>query len=111
MSSSWQDVIKSHAEPVTKQATQFRLKASVAGVSVVVGSPRRQRIPFLHRRGPGGEPTDRITLDISNNDFLVFHKKETYYVGKETQRFVHKHYIPWDKILEIVFIERIPEKE
>ena len=57
--------------------------------SVSIARPSRQ---------PFGGPHE-ITLDLSNSDFLIVYK----HPGEMAPQF--KHYIPWEKIIDIVFVE------
>jgi hypothetical protein len=47
---------------------------------------------------PFGGPHE-ITLDLSNSDFPIVDK----HPGEMTPQF--RHYIPWEKIIDIVFVE------
>jgi hypothetical protein len=105
----WAELIKTHTSPgpgdEARPGTALVLKEGVIGVSIRTGSGRRTRIPFLHRKGSVPGSRDRLILDISNEDFLLFKKKEAYFVGGQSRHFTIKHCIPWDKIVAIVFVE------
>ena len=118
MKPNWGQLIEAHTEQLTRADAEpgklFKLKAGVVAISITTRSagsarsPRGEGIPFLFHRVSTPEGTDRITLDLSHEDFLIFGKTETYTIAGQTQQFIHKHCIPWDNITEIEFIERTP---
>lgn len=115
MTPDWKSLIRVHTEPMTRAGAEpgqdFKLKRGIVAMSVTTRtagsgrSPRGQGIPFLFHRVSTPEGTERITLDLSHEDFLVFRKTDTYAIAGQTQQFCHKHCIPWENITEIEFIE------
>jgi len=115
MKPNWEYLIKAHTDPITREGVKlekvFALKRGIVAMSIKTRtagssrSPRGQGIPFLFHRAPTPEGIDRIEIDLSHDDFLIFRKNETYSIGGELQLVAHKHCIPWDNINEIEFIE------
>lgn len=115
MSPDWERLIRAHAEPIRGEGFEeerlFSLKRGIVAMTVTTRSagsgrsPRGQGVPFLFHRAASPEGTERITLDLSHDDFLIFRKTETYSVVGQTHQVVHKHCIPWDNITEIEFME------
>jgi hypothetical protein len=118
MKPNWQQLIRAHSDPLVKEGvkegTVFVLKRGIVAITIKThgsGSPRAPRgqgIPFLFQRGPTPRGMHRISLDLSNGDFLVYQKNESYSVAGQTYLFAHKHCIPWEHIAEIEFIEEVP---
>jgi hypothetical protein len=118
MKPNWENLIKSHCLPVTRAGVSsdsiFTLRREVVSISIKTRSagsgrpPRGRGRSFLFQRTSVPAGVDRITLDLSHEDFLIFQRTEAYSVGGQTQLFGHKHCIPWDNIAEIEFIEGIP---
>src|SRR5262245_8139969 len=107
----WAALIRRHTRPARDKSDGGRfltLKKGIIGVSIAAGSARRARIPFVsHSHGERvEEDQSRLTLDVSNEDFLVIRKTREHAVGDTSKRFTVKHYVPWDKIVELIFVER-----
>jgi len=107
----WAALIKQHTRPSRDKnggGNALTLRKGIVGVSIAAGSARRARIPFLYLAR--GEQVDEgqspLTLDVSNDDFLLIRKTREQAVGDISKRFTIKHYVPWDKIVEIIFVER-----
>ena len=112
MKPDWAGLIKDHTRPTRDKAAggnALTLKKGIVGVSIAAGSARRARIPFLFlsRDKHMGDVEDqsRFTLDVSHDDFLLIRKTQEHATGDRSRRFTVKHYVPWDKIVEIVFVE------
>jgi len=119
----WAGVIKQHTRPVrdkTGAANLLTLRKGIVGVSIAAGTARRARIPFLFmarqpqaRAAQAGTSSNAgqsgLTVDVSHDDFLVIRKTREQVAGDTSRRFTVKHYIPWEKIVEIVFVEAAEE--
>jgi hypothetical protein len=122
MNPDWESLIKAHTQPTTHPGAQpgtlFALKRGIVAMSVRTQSfgsgrpPRAGKMPFLFHTIPTPPGTDRITLDLSHQGFLIFRRTETYSVPGQTEikQFVHKHCIPWENILQIEFVESVPRQ-
>jgi hypothetical protein len=98
----WEQIVRENMALVDGEKTSYRVKDGKHAVLIVLG-PGAFSVPpeFSERRSdmaPFGGP-DEITLDLSNSDFLIVNKQPSDMAPK------FKHYIPWDKIVDIVFLE------
>jgi len=114
MKPNWVELIEAHAEPVTRPGVRgkvFVLKRGVVAMTIrtrtATGpqSPRRRGTPFMFHRAPTPKGINRIEIDLSYDDFLIFRKNDIYTVAGKLQLVVHKQCIPWENISAIEFIE------
>jgi hypothetical protein len=98
----WEKVIKENMVLVDGEETSYRVKDGKRAVLVLFSTGEFNVPPELSESrwdmSPFGGPHE-ITLDLSNTDFLIVHKHR----GDMARKF--KHYIPWEKIVDIVFLE------
>jgi hypothetical protein len=101
----WEQIIKENMVLVEGEKTSYRVKDGKRAVLILFGTGEFNVPPdFSESRSdtaPFGGPHE-ITLDLSHADFLIVdkHRNDT------APRF--KHYIPWEKIVDIVFLEPSP---
>jgi len=98
----WEQIVKANMVLVDGEKTSYRVKDGKHAVLIVLGTGEFSVPPELSERrsdiAPFGGPHE-ITLDLSNADFLVVNKHTSDMAPK------FRHYIPWDKIVDIVFLE------
>jgi len=97
----WEKMIRETMVPVKGSKCTYRLNEKKAkSVEIHFGAKNRFVPPQRYGQPPKVQPAvgqTNVTLDVSNSDFLIVNKHAA--VMKCTQ------YIPWGKILEIVFPE------
>jgi hypothetical protein len=98
----WEQIIKENMVLLDGEKTKYRVKDGKRAVLILFGIAEFNVPPNLRESrwdmAPFGGP-DEITLDLSNTDFLIVDKQP----GDMAPQF--KHYIPWEKIVDIVFLE------
>jgi hypothetical protein len=98
----WERIIKENMVLVDGEETSYRVKDGKRAVLILLGTGEfsipRELSESRSDMAPFGGPHE-ITLDLSNSDFLIVHKHPGDMAPK------CKHYIPWEKIVDIVFLE------
>jgi hypothetical protein len=98
----WEKIIKENMLLLDGEETSYRVKDGKRAVLILFGTGEFNVPPDLSESrsdiAPFGGPHE-ITLDLSNSDFLIVYK----HPGEMAPQF--KHYIPWEKIVDIVFVE------
>ena len=101
----WEQIIKENMVLVEGEKTSYRVQDGKRAV-LILFSTGEFNVPldFSESRSdtaPFGGPHE-ITLDLSHADFLIVESTEMIMASR------FKHYIPWDKIVDIVFLEPSP---
>ena len=96
----WEKIIRENMVLVEGEETSYRVKDRAV---LVLFGPGEFIVPqdlseSRSDMAPFGGPHE-ITLHLSNSDFLIVDKHPDNMVPK------FRHYIPWEKIIDIVFIE------
>jgi hypothetical protein len=98
----WEKIIKENMMLVDGEQTSYRVKDGKRAVWILFGTGEFNVPADLSENrwdiAPFGGPHE-ITLDLSNADFLIVNK----HPGEMAPQC--KHYIPWEKIVDIVFLE------
>lgn len=98
---TWEKVIKQHMVTVHGSKSTYRLNDKKnSSVEIHYGAE-----PLKAPRQRSGEPSEtkpalgekNATLDVASPDFLVLSRHPT--------AMNYKHYIPWKRIVEIVFLD------
>ncbi len=100
MSASWEGVIRASMEPLTlspdQPATVFKPRGEKTVVMVLTDFGEFPTpIPPLDRIESSPMGGKELTFDVSDPDFLILQKL----VGVTE----YVHYIPWNKIVDLVF--------
>jgi hypothetical protein len=98
----WEKIIKENMVLVDGEESSYRVKDGKRAVLILFSTGEFNVPPDLSENRsdmvPFGGPHE-ITLDLSNGDFLIVDK----HPSDMARQF--KHYIPWEKIVDIVFLE------
>ena len=112
MKDKWEKLIKSNMVRVPGEKNTYRPNKGITVNILLGGGEFGTRSQNLDASSPYGfcSPVDGlfdIALEISNDDFLLVHK---FVPDISTPNVKHIHHIPWEKIIDIIFSERLEDK-
>lgn len=113
MKTRWEKLIKSNMVPISGQKSVYRPNKGININILFGGGEFSARASNLEPAAPTGfcSPVDAsfdIALDLSHDEFLIVHK---FVPDATTPNVKHTHHIPWEKIVDVVFSERLESKD